>query len=140
MCCAWSVLPSRLGLHVPAAYRVGGVLSEEHLESACNLRGAAPRQLLLRCSTSCIPAVVRIPAPAAYRVGGSLRGAPIGMACQPERLRAAHPCALSRNTVHPEHKKGRAIARPFQSSYLQRLAANSTADDHAAKTHQSQDH
>ena len=27
------------------------------------------------------------------------------MLCKPERLRAAHPCALSRSTVHPEHKK-----------------------------------
>jgi len=24
--------------------------------------------------------------------------------CEPERLRAAHPCALSRSTVHPVHK------------------------------------
>jgi hypothetical protein len=27
------------------------------------------------------------------------------MPCKPERLRAAHPCALSRSTVHPVHKR-----------------------------------
>ena len=78
-----SVIPGLVVLRIPApaAYRVGGALSGEHLEAVCNLGGAAPRQLLLRGSTSCILAVVRIPAPAAYRVGGALSGEHLEAVC-----------------------------------------------------------
>jgi len=47
----------------------------------------------------------RVEVPVARRsVSAELIEMEFDMQCNPERLRAAHPCALSRSTAHPVHK------------------------------------
>jgi hypothetical protein len=49
----------------------------------------------------------------------SLSSRVIDTPCKSDRLRAAHPCALSRSTVHPEHKIDQALFRawPIEEEY-----------------------